>query len=556
MMIERRFYLHSISATIFEVFKLRTARQFASLSPNRGPIWGRGVSRNLSGMGALIAGVCVMLSAVALSEHYANAAIRVREQLVARDMIESVERILRHVMSSQREPLDRLPAQPCETVAKQLAELKTYVRYVRGVNLVENGRLYCSSALGPMSAPLSAYVSAAQRDLDISLIRGTPYQPAIPVLPVFRSTGHGTGLLYVIEAPYVANILAHGLRYGASNVRLSVTGSGAIDEHDVFSAAGVAAAPRLGTQVGSADFPFSVTVTVSPAFASQMRWKYGAICCGTGVLLSLLIAASCLLAFAPRRLLLSAVRQGISTGQLHVVYQPVVDIATRRIVGAEALLRWTHPRCGPISPAVFMAEVETSNLLADVTRFVLQRATADVRRTTNSAPFRIAVNVAPMDLERKGFVSEVLALTERLPESTILVLEVTERFPLARNARVGKIFQTLREHGVRFALDDFGTEHSNLDLLWRLPFDFVKIDRQFIEQVDKGGASLIEGIAAVAGHYGMQVIAEGVETEAQHDALRKLGIPYGQGYLYQRPVAADELFGVRPPVAFAADPVK
>ncbi|WP_244173575.1 EAL domain-containing protein [Caballeronia temeraria] len=238
-----------------------------------------------------------------------------------------------------------------------------------------------------------------------------------------------------------------------------------------------------------------------------------------------------------------------------MVYQPVVDIATRRTVGAEALLRWTHPRWGPISPAVFMAELEKSNLLADVTRFVLQRATADVRRTTESAPFRIAVNVAPMDLERKGFVSELLALTERLPESTILVLEVTERFLLARHPRVQKIFQTLREQGVRFALDDFGTENSNLDLLGRFPFDFVKIDRQFIEHVDNGGANHIEGIAAVAGHYGMQVIAEGVETEAQHNALRKLGIPYGQGYLYQRPVSADELFGVRPPVAFAADPV-
>ncbi|MEA3126356.1 MAG: c-di-GMP phosphodiesterase, partial [Caballeronia sp.] len=97
---------------------------------------------------------------------------------------------------------------------------------------------------------------------------------------------------------------------------------------------------------------------------------------------------------------------------------------------------------------------------------------------------------------------------------------------------------------------------SNLDLLGRFPFDFVKIDRQFIEQVDKGGASLIKGIAAVAGHYGMQVIAEGVETQSQHDALRRLGIPYAQGYLYRRPVAADELFGVRPAVVFGADPVK
>jgi EAL domain-containing protein (putative c-di-GMP-specific phosphodiesterase class I) len=136
------------------------------------------------------------------------------------------------------------------------------------------------------------------------------------------------------------------------------------------------------------------------------------------------------------------------------------------------------------------------------------------------------------------------------------VLEVTERFLLARHPRVQKIFETLREHGVRFALDDFGTEHSNLDLLGRFPFDFVKIDRQFVEQVDKGGASLIEGIATVAAHYGMQVIAEGVETEAQHDALRRLGILFAQGYLYRRPVPADELLCVRPELASVADGVK
>jgi EAL domain-containing protein (putative c-di-GMP-specific phosphodiesterase class I) len=538
------------------VFKLKLARQLSSFFRDRGPVWESGVARNFWGASALIGGVCVMLSAIAFGKHYADGAIRSREQLVAGDMVESVERILAHVMSSQREPLDRLPGQPCETVARQLAELKTHVRYVRGINLVENERLYCSSALGPMNKPLSAYISTAQRDLSINLIRGTPYQPAIPVLPVFRSTGHGRGLLYVIEAPYVADILAHGLRYGASRATLSVPGSGAIDEHDIFSAAGGGAAPRSGTEVRSASFPFAVTVTASPAFASQMRWKYGAICCGAGVLLSLLIAASYLLAFAPRRLLLSAVRHGLATGQLHVVYQPVVDIATRRVVGAEALLRWNHPRWGPISPALFMTEVESSRLLADVTRFVLQRATADIRRLPDGAPFRIAVNVAPMDLERKGFVSEVLALTERLPESTVLVLEVTERFLLGGHARVRKIIETLREHGVRFALDDFGTEHSNLDQLGRFPFDFVKIDRQFIEQVDRGGASLVAGIAAVTGHYGMQVIAEGVETEAQHDALRRLGIPYGQGYLYRRPVAADELFDVRPEVVLTAEPVK
>lgn len=540
---------------ISDVLKLKLAHRFQTFFSRRPPVWAGGFARRISAAAALVGGVCVMVSAVALGEHYADDAIRFRENLIASDMVDSVERILRHVLSSQREPLDSLPGQPCETVAKRLAGFKTFIRYVRGVNLVANGRLYCSSALGPMDVSLSAYLLTDQRQHGISLIRGTPYQPATPVLPVFRSTGHGIGLLYIIEAPYVADILEHGLRYGAGKVMLSVTGSGSIDEHGVFFAADEATS-RSGTRVASAGYPLAITVTASPEFVSRMRWKYGAICCGTGLLLDLLIGAAYLLAFAPRRLLLSAVRQGIRTGQLHMAYQPVVDIATRRIVGAEALIRWNHPRWGQISPAVFMAEVESSNLLGDVTRFVLQCAAADIRRAPNDAPFRIAVNVAPMDFERKGFVSEVLALTEGLPKSTILVLEVTERFLLTRHPRIRKIFETLHEHGVRFALDDFGTEHSNLDLLGRFPFEFVKIDKQFIEQVDKGGASLIEGIAAVARHYGMQVIAEGVETEAQHDALLRLGIPFGQGYLYRRPVPADEFFGFWPSAEFAADPVK
>ncbi|WP_409934743.1 EAL domain-containing protein [Paraburkholderia sp. BCC1884] len=535
------------------MFKLKLARLALSFSTHRGPAWGPSVTRGLSGAVALTGGVCVLLAAVALGERQADRAIRFREQLVASDLVESVERILRHVQSSQREPLDRLAGQPCESAAKRLAEFKTYVRYVRGVNLVANGRLYCSSALGPMDVPLSAYMSTVQREQGISLIHGTPYQPAVPVLPVFVPTGHDTGLLYVIEGSYVTDILAHGLRYGADKVTLSVTGSGAIDEHGVFSAAGATVVPRSGTQVASTVFPLRVAVTASTAFASQMDWKYGAIFGGIGLLLAALIAAAYLLAFAPRRLLLSAVRQGLRSGQLYMLYQPVVDIATRRIVGAEALVRWTHPRWGPISPAVFMAEVESSSLLGDVTRFVLQRATDDARSSTGSAPFRIAVNVAPMDLERKGFMPEVLALVEGLPKNTVLVLEVTERFLLSRNPRVRTIFETLREHGVRFALDDFGTEHSNLDLLGRFPFDYVKIDKQFVEQVDRGGASLIGGIAAVAAHYGMQVIAEGVETEAQHDALRRLGIPFGQGYLYERPISAAKVFGAQPAKAFVVE---
>jgi EAL domain-containing protein (putative c-di-GMP-specific phosphodiesterase class I) len=214
-----------------------------------------------------------------------------------------------------------------------------------------------------------------------------------------------------------------------------------------------------------------------------------------------------LLAFAPRRLLLAAVRQGLKRNEFYVVYQPIVAMTDRSVVGVEALLRWHHAKWGPISPAVFMEEVESSDLLEEATRFV----------------------------------AEVVAAVRGLPPNTTLVLELTERFLLSESARTSAAFSALRAEGVRFAIDDFGTEHSNLDLLNRFPFDYIKIDRQFVSQVDTGGADLIAAIVALARHFDLKVIAEGVETQSQHDGLKSVGVPYAQGYLYQRPATAQRL---------------
>jgi EAL domain-containing protein (putative c-di-GMP-specific phosphodiesterase class I) len=121
------------------------------------------------------------------------------------------------------------------------------------------------------------------------------------------------------------------------------------------------------------------------------------------------------------------------------------------------------------------------------------------------------------------------------------VLELTERFRLSDGVRTSAAFAALKAEGVKFAIDDFGTDHSNLDLLKRFPFDYIKIDRHFIAQIDMEGPDLIVGIVALARHFGLQVIAEGVETESQHDRLVSVGVPYAQGYLYQRPLVAQLL---------------
>jgi EAL domain-containing protein (putative c-di-GMP-specific phosphodiesterase class I) len=503
------------------------------------PAWS-GIAPRLWQLAALVCGVLILLGSVLAGAQYATRTVDARQRLIGSELAMSVDRILNNVISRRGAELAALAGRPCAQVERQLSELQTYVTYVRVITLVEDGRLYCSSALGAIDVPLSSYRYKPGAPVSIKLLPGTQFQPDVPVLALYHATSDRLGVLYIIEGEYIADLLAHGVRYGARQTALSMAGVGRLTDDGTFVAASEPP-PSETTRVASGTWPFSIELSASPEFVSQMRWKYGLLFGGIGVLVNALLAAVYLLTFAPRRLLLAAVRRGLRQGELYVVYQPIVDIASRATVGVEALLRWHHPKWGTISPAVFMIEVESSALLADVTRFTLRTAAAEMSAHMPTRPLRIAVNIAPRDLERRSFVTEVLAANDGLPEGVSLVLELTERFLLNKSPRIMEIFETLKAHGVRFAIDDFGTQHSNLDLLSRFPFDFVKIDGQFVSQVDTGGVELIKGLVSVARHFGLLVIAEGVETEAQHRALRDVGVPFGQGYLYQRPLRANEL---------------
>ena len=500
---------------------------------------------------AVVSSVVLVLSAVTLGEHLATDAIQEHERLIGSDLVASVDRVLSGASARRRANVEALAGLPCSQVERQLAELETHLRYIRSVALVEHDRLYCSSALGTIDVPLSAYLEPRAGGQSIALLAQTPFQPGIPVLALFSPTGAHGGVLYIIESDYLADVLVHGTRYGAQSAALAIDGNSTLDEHGRFYP-GVFTHAAYPTKVTSRVWPFVVMVASSPGLVTRKRWSYGLTFGAIGLLVTGLIATLYLLAFAPRRLLLSAVRHGLKRGEFHVVYQPIVEVASRSVVGVEALLRWQHAKWGPVSPAAFMDKVESSNMLAEVTRFVLETALAEMNAWPMGVPLRLAVNVAPRDLERKGFVDEVVSAIRSLPPNVNLVLELTERFLLSNNARTSTAFAALKAEGVKFAIDDFGTEYSNLDLLRRFPFDYVKIDQAFVTQVDTGGADLITGVVALARHFGLQVIAEGVETQSQHNGLLAAGVPYAQGYLYQRPITAEKLAAsICPPTTMA-----
>ena len=244
----------------------------------------------------------------------------------------------------------------------------------------------------------------------------------------------------------------------------------------------------------------------------------------------------------------SELHNAIIRRELFLLYQPVFDITTGRISGAEALVRWQHPVRGFVSPADFIGVAERSGLIVPLGSYVLREACEQLARWRaehgQHAITAINVNVAARQLRDAGFVDEVagvLADTGLRPGN--LVLEVTESSVLD-GRQVRDTLQALHELGVRLALDDFGTGQSSLSLLRAFPVDVLKLDKSFVDGIcdgeDRGRLAVAAAVAQLAEYLQLSAVAEGIETEAQMDRLRAMGYRLGQGFHLARPLPADQ----------------
>jgi len=251
-----------------------------------------------------------------------------------------------------------------------------------------------------------------------------------------------------------------------------------------------------------------------------------------------------LLAMEARHALESDLRQALADNALSVAYQPLVD-GSGRVCGAEALVRWTHPVRGVVSPAQFIPLCEESGLVVAVGDWVLRSVLAQVHDWRASGQLgpeqHISVNISPRQFRQQGFGDRLLAaLHEAEVPPSALVLEITEGVVLDDIDNAITRMQTLRDHGIRFYIDDFGTGYSSMAYLKRLPADGLKIDRTFIVDLgsDNDDAAIVDAILAMGRHFNLAVVAEGVETAAQADYLRARGCGLLQGYHFGRPVDA------------------
>ena len=240
-------------------------------------------------------------------------------------------------------------------------------------------------------------------------------------------------------------------------------------------------------------------------------------------------------------------RRALKDSELFVVYQPVVELGTRRLSGVEALVRWRHPQRGLVPPADFITIAEESGLIDALGSFVLETACRQFmqwrQHLGRAAPQQLAVNMSRAQLQRSGLVDEVRALLlANAMAPALLQLEVTESLA-AQDDRVQATLRELKALGVRLALDDFGTGYSSLACLHQMPVDTVKVDRSFVQHAEtvEYHRVLIEATIRVARTMGMTTVAEGIETEGQAELMRTLTCDRGQGYLFSRPLPAAEL---------------
>lgn len=244
-----------------------------------------------------------------------------------------------------------------------------------------------------------------------------------------------------------------------------------------------------------------------------------------------------------RHMLEQDLTEAVERDALRLVYQPVVSCKGERVTGFEALLRWTHPIHGPISPAEFIPIAEESALIERVGEWVLRKACEEAARW--AIPARVGVNVSPTQFANPAFptlVAQVLAQTGLAPQR--LELEITEGVFMAEGSNAERQFETLKRIGVRLALDDFGTGYSSLGYLQRAPLNKIKIDQSFVRGATRGdnqNAAIIRSIVTLAEALGMETTAEGAETEDEIELIRRLGCSHIQGFYYGPPLEVSEL---------------
>jgi sensor c-di-GMP phosphodiesterase-like protein len=287
-------------------------------------------------------------------------------------------------------------------------------------------------------------------------------------------------------------------------------------------------------------YPIRVTAVGSPAWLLQNALIFASLGLITSALLFLLLL------YLWRHQLSGGgnVQDALADGQFHVYYQPMIDAATGACVGAESLLRWHHPQLGTVMPGTFIASAEQSGFIVTLTKWLMRRIVKDLATLLKENPgFHVSLNLSPQHFADPKLLADIKQIFGQKVAPTQIVFEVTEHeLIMNEDNRALEVLKNMRALGARIAIDDFGSGYSSLKYLSQFPFDYLKIDKAFIDAIGTESitAGLVDTIVQIANQLKLKTVAEGVETPEQLSYLRRLKVDFVQGWLLSKALPADQ----------------
>lgn len=497
--------------------------------------------RRIAWSSAMAGGLFFLLFA-ALSLHQTWQKRERQHQQLLENSRTALQQTLSSLINSTLSPLLPFTHTACNTINRELTSRAAFAGNLRAILLVNEGNAFCSSATGSFNLPLNviAPLSDISRDIDLQLMPGTPLQPNKPALALWiknpGSLQSGVfATLNITLAPYQLLASGHpeitGMALVAQRSALTSWQSVVMQNKNL---------PMPLHRQALTGYPLQFVLYGSTlAFSDYQNILL------SGLLLSLLVSGACWLLLSVYQRPGKELIRGMKRGEFHVEYQPLVTSHDGQPYGMEALLRWTHPTKGPIPPDVFIHYAEAQNLIIPLTRHLFQLVSRDAHLLCHTIPRHacLSLNISPLHLADSGFRQDVLRWLDTMPaDHFTYVFEITER-AMVRDENVGELFDWLHQQQIHIAIDDFGTGHSALIYLERYDFDYLKIDRGFVQSIgtDSLTSPVLDTVLQLAKKLNLKSVAEGVETGEQAAWLINRGVTHLQGYIFSRPLRPETL---------------
>jgi sensor c-di-GMP phosphodiesterase-like protein len=485
----------------------------------------------------LLSGLLPVLLGSVILYMQAERALRQSAQQTAEEAIRQFELMLDNTAQAARELLP-LAGQSCSDVNLALREQVTRRPFVRSTNLVWDDTIYCSSLFGDYHEKMaSGDFSQGQ----LELMKGNPVTPDTALL-VYRLGMGKQGAMSTLDGYHLSNVLR---LIGRQTLLFLQIGPNWLTVDGKFHVDMLPDVPVAPTSLASTRYGFSVTA----GFPKGETWLY--MTSQYPPLFSLLIFFGVISGsigyFLQKRTSSPTheMRRALEAAEFVPYFQAVVHGATKKITGIEVLMRWNHPKEGLVRPDLFIPFAEHSGLIVPMTRSLMQQTARLLAPLSASftEPFHIGINITASHCQDLELIKDCREFLEAFaPGSVHLVLELTERELIEPTALTHRLFEQIRDLGVKIAIDDFGTGHSSLGYLRQFNVDFLKIDQSFVAMigVDTLSGHLLDSIMELADKLDLAMVAEGVETQEQSDYLTAHNVNYLQGYLFGRPMPGAE----------------